>query len=112
MALDESGDEDLDSPDEMDSDDNVTREGRLKEDNFWSDEEEWNANKALNGRKAGIARKRSLQGGAATSSKPKKMRRFAKSKPFRRRRPLGKPANDPSEDVMVVSDVEDNPALF
>lgn len=113
-----SGDEEVefDSPDEFeaDSDDNVTSEGRLKEESFWSDEEEWNANKA-NGRKAAaaaaVAKKRPSDEQSA-SSKPKKVRRFAKSKPFRRRRPLGKALNDPSEDVMVVSDVEEDPEYF
>lgn len=60
----------------------------------------------------GLARKRRFESKSSTSTKPRKIGRFAKSKPFRRRRPLGKAANDPSEDVMVVSEVEDDPNDF
>lgn len=98
-----------------DSDDNITPEGRLKEDSFWSDEDE--NGKSVAGRRyltggSSVAKKRRLEGKSSTSAgaggKPPKNRRFAKnSKPHRRRRPLGKAANDPSEDVMEVSDVED-----
>lgn len=109
-------DDNEDSPDEVDSDENITREGRLKEESFWSDEEEYNKT-LVNGRRpmgggGGLARKRRFESKSSTSTKPRKIGRFAKSKPFRRRRPLGKAANDPSEDVMVVSEVEDDPNDF
>lgn len=112
-AASSADDDDEDSPDEVDSDDNITREGRLKEESFWSDEEEYNKT-LVNGRRPGgaLARKRRFEGKSSTSTKPRKIGRFAKSKPFRRRRPLGKAANDPSEDVMVVSELEDEPDDF
>lgn len=106
-ALAESSDEEVFG---ADSDDNVTKEGRLKEDSFWSDEDE--NGKSMAGRsycsgKAGVAKKRRFEGKSSSSGKPK-VGRFAKnSKPHRRRRPLGKASNDPNEDVMEVSDVDD-----
>lgn len=95
----------------LDSDDNITPDGRLKEESFWSDEDE--NGKLLDGRVASsLTRKRRLEGKATTSKFPRKHARYAKPKPFRRRRPLGKAANDPHEDVMVVSDMEDDPDEF
>lgn len=92
----------------VDSDDNITPDGRLKEESFWSDEDE--NGKPLDGTGGGLTRKRRLEGKATSSSSskfPRKHGRYGKGKPFRRRRPLGKAANDPHEDVMVVS--EDDP---
>lgn len=109
-AVDSSDDEDVYG---IDSDDNVTPEGRLKEDSFWSDEDENGKSVAgrsyLTGGSSLAKKRRRLEGkSSAGAAVPKKVGRFAKnSKPHRRRRPLGKAANDPSEDVMEVSDVDD-----
>lgn len=95
-----------------DSDDNVSKDGRLKEESFWSDEDE--NGKSKSGRNyltgGGVAgKKRRLEGrtggGGGASKVAKKTGRFAK-KPHRRK-PLGKASNDPSEDVMGISDGED-----
>lgn len=110
-GLESSEDEDVYGT--VDSDeDNVTTEGRLKEESFWSDEDENGKSVAgrqyLTGRNA-VARKRPAQSKPSGGKVPKKVGRFAKnSKPHRRKRPLGKASNDPSEDVMEVSDMEEH----
>ena len=107
-------DEDVFGGDDSDIDNMVTKEGRMKEDTFWSDEDENGKSVAgrryLTGSGGGKKRPAGSMSAAASKTVPKKVGRYAR--PHRRRKAMGKAANDPDEDVMEVSDVEDDPDDF